>query len=172
MFAGRPNDRQPQYSDPDDEFNALLIHAGVDLWTRVSAGSRVSQFRGTTLPGFIRQPWGPGWALVGDAGYTKDPISAHGISDGLRDAELWARAVDRAIHHPDESFDAMSEYQRTRDHLSLDMFRHSATLAQFRWDADEASARMRAMSEVVRTECAMLETLEGVGTWSPALSAV
>ena len=38
-------------------------------------------------------PWGPGWALVGDAGYWKDPISAHGLTDALRDAELLARAV-------------------------------------------------------------------------------
>jgi flavin-dependent dehydrogenase len=43
--------------------------------------------------GYIRQSYGPGWALVGDAGYFKDPISAHGLTDGLRDAELLARAV-------------------------------------------------------------------------------
>ncbi len=40
------------------------------------------------LPGYVRQSWGPGWALVGDAGYFKDPITTHGMTDGLRDAEL------------------------------------------------------------------------------------
>jgi flavin-dependent dehydrogenase len=44
-------------------------------------------------PGYLRRPWGPGWALVGDAAYFKDPITAHGISDALRDAELLALAV-------------------------------------------------------------------------------
>ena len=44
-------------------------------------------------PGYLRRPWGPGWALVGDAGYWKDPISAHGLTDALRDAELLARAI-------------------------------------------------------------------------------
>ena len=34
-------------------------------------------------PGFIRRSWGPGWALVGDAGYWKDPLSAHGLTDAL-----------------------------------------------------------------------------------------
>lgn len=55
---------------------------------------RVGAFRGTSgLPGFLRQPSGPGWTLVGDAGYTKDPVSAHGLSAALRDAELCARTV-------------------------------------------------------------------------------
>jgi len=105
--------------------------------------------------------------LVGDAGYTKDPISAHGISDALRDAELCARAVDRAISRPDEAVEAMNEYQRIRDDLSLPMFRESKALARYRWDADEASRRMRVISDTVRAECELLETLE-----SPALSRV
>ena len=41
----------------------------------------------------MRQAFGPGWALVGDAGYFKDPLTAHGISDALRDAELLANAA-------------------------------------------------------------------------------
>ena len=43
--------------------------------------------------GFLRQAYGPGWALVGDAGYFKDPLTAHGITDALRDAELLANAA-------------------------------------------------------------------------------
>ena len=43
--------------------------------------------------GFLRQAFGPGWALVGDAGYFKDPLTAHGITDALRDAELLANAA-------------------------------------------------------------------------------
>jgi 2-polyprenyl-6-methoxyphenol hydroxylase-like FAD-dependent oxidoreductase len=171
VFAGRRNDRIAEFrADSETEFERLLGQAGPDLADRVSAGSRVSQFRGTQgLPGFIRQPWGPGWALVGDAGYTKDPISAHGISDALRDAELCARAVDRAISRPEETVEAMNEYQRKRDDLSLPMFRESQALARYQWDADEASRRMRAISETVRAECAALEAL---GEWSPALSSV
>jgi len=171
VFAGRRNDRIAEFrADSESEFHRLLRKAGPDLADRVSAGARVTKFRGTKgLPGFIRQPWGPGWALVGDAGYTKDPISAHGISDALRDAELCARAVDRAIRQPEESVEAMNEYRRTRDGMSLRMFRESEALARYRWDADEASARMRVISEAVRAECAVLESL---GDWSPALSSV
>ena len=35
-------------------------------------------------------PSGPGWALVGDAGYHLDPITAQGMLDAFRDAELLA----------------------------------------------------------------------------------
>ena len=41
------------------------------------------------LTGYLRDAAGPGWALVGDAGYFKDPITAHGITDALRDARSW-----------------------------------------------------------------------------------
>ena len=44
-------------------------------------------------PGFLKRSTGDGWALVGDAGYFKDPLTAHGITDALRDAELLARAI-------------------------------------------------------------------------------
>ena len=54
-------------------------------------GHGVRSFAGH--PGYLRRAWGPGWALVGDAGYWKDPISAHGLTDAFRDAELLARAV-------------------------------------------------------------------------------
>ena len=51
---------------------------------------------GPILPrpaGVIAPGHGPGWALVGDAGWWKDPLSTHGITDALRDAELLAGAV-------------------------------------------------------------------------------
>ena len=56
-----------------------------------------SPIRGAiNLPNVVRQPYGPGWALVGDAGYHRDPVTGHGITDAFRDAELLARAVHLA----------------------------------------------------------------------------
>ncbi|HEX7878223.1 MAG TPA: NAD(P)/FAD-dependent oxidoreductase [Candidatus Eisenbacteria bacterium] len=82
-------------------------------------------------PGYIRQSHGPGWALVGDAGYFKDPITAHGISDALRDAELLARAVVRGTD------DALAGYQTTRDELSRDLFEITHDIAGFGWRMDD-----------------------------------
>ena len=63
---------------------------------RPGAGARAPEaaagVRGAA-PGYLRRAYGPGWALVGDAGYFKDPITSHGITDALRDAELLARAI-------------------------------------------------------------------------------
>ena len=62
----------------------LDADAGAPERLRVFAGRR---------PGLLRRASGPGWALVGDAGYVKDPITAHGLTDALRDAELLGRAI-------------------------------------------------------------------------------
>ena len=62
-------------------------------------------------PGYIRRSWGPGWALVGDAGYWKDPLSAHGLTDALRDAELLARAVVAVVADGAAERDALAGYQ-------------------------------------------------------------
>ena len=161
VFVARPRDRLAAFgADPDGEFHRLLSEAGADLAEAVGAGTRAEAFRGTPgLPGFLRRPWGPGWALVGDAGYTKDPISAHGISDALRDAELCARAVDGALRRPDRAADLMDGYQAVRDTLSVPLYEESRALAGYGWTAQEASARMRAISDVVRMECEMLSAL-------------
>jgi flavin-dependent dehydrogenase len=171
VFVGRHRDRLGDFrADPDGEFDRLLASAGRDLADLVGHGTRATPFRGTPgLPGFIRRPWGRGWALVGDAGYTKDPISAHGISDALRDAELCARAIDRALTEPGSASRVLRRYQDQRDSLSVRMFAESEALAGYRWDATEASTRMRVVSEAVRTECAFLEAMP---EWTPVLSAV
>jgi 2-polyprenyl-6-methoxyphenol hydroxylase-like FAD-dependent oxidoreductase len=161
VFAGRPTALRRRFTaDPDAEFNRLLRQGGADLAELVAAGTKVSGFRGTTgLAGHLRQAWGPGWSLVGDAGYTKDPISAHGISDALRDAELCARAVDRALIDPSNADAALDWYEATRDHLSSRIFAESTALARFEWTPDEASRRMRVVSEEVRAECELIHSL-------------
>ncbi|MFO1026115.1 MAG: hypothetical protein U1E70_13070 [Acetobacteraceae bacterium] len=78
--------------------------------------------------GFLRQASGPGWALVGDAGYFRDPITAHGITDALRDAELLARAV--VTGRPEE-------YATVRNELSLPLFDVTDAIAAFDWSVEE-----------------------------------
>ena len=74
------------------------------------------------MPGYVRRSWGPGWALVGDAGYFKDPITTHGITDALRDAELLADAVLAALPAARPGACALARYQDTRDRLSSELF--------------------------------------------------
>jgi 2-polyprenyl-6-methoxyphenol hydroxylase-like FAD-dependent oxidoreductase len=109
--------------------------------------------------GFLRKAWGNGWALVGDAGYFKDPISAHGMTDALRDAELLARALT-AIHQGADEAAALSVYQRTRDKLSLPMLRIVDTIASHRWTDAEISDLLKQLAASMRTEASFLAGLD------------
>jgi 2-polyprenyl-6-methoxyphenol hydroxylase-like FAD-dependent oxidoreductase len=82
---------------------------------RVRDARREARFAGAALPGYFRTPFGPGWALVGDAGYIKDAITAQGIGDAFRDAERCATALDEALTGARSFDEAMGEYQRVRD---------------------------------------------------------
>jgi len=80
-----------------------------------SEAARASRFTGTTMPSFYRKPYGPGWALVGDAGYERDACTAQGITNAFQHAELLAGAW-LSVQSGEQSFDeAMDGYQRTRD---------------------------------------------------------
>jgi flavin-dependent dehydrogenase len=81
------------------------------------------------LPNYFRRPFGPGWALVGDAGYTKDPITAQGISDSFRDAELLAEAVDDAFSGRRPTVEAFAEHERRRNAAVLPMYEYTLELA-------------------------------------------
>lgn len=127
----------------------------------------------TGLPGHIRRSWGPGWALVGDAGYFKDPLSAHGLTDALRDAELLARAIAAVANGADEA-GALAGYQRTRDALSAELFEVTELIAAHRWTADEIPDLLLGLNAAMNDEVAVLAALGGPPTpaGSPAAPAL
>lgn len=89
---------------------------------RLRGAKREARIVGTNVPNFFRKPYGPGWALVGDAGYNKDFITAQGISDAFSHAELCANALDESFTGARSFDDAMSDYQNTRDTHVLPIF--------------------------------------------------
>jgi flavin-dependent dehydrogenase len=98
---------------------------------RVLQGKREERFTGTAdLPNFFRRPYGPGWALVGDAGYHKDPITAQGISDAFRDAELVAEAIDTGFSGRRPLEEALADYEQQRNEAALPMYEYTCQLAQ------------------------------------------
>ena len=89
------------------------------------------------VPGHVRRSYGPGWALVGDAGYFKDPITTHGITDALRDAELLSDAVlARGVAVPRPEV-ALATYQDTRDRLSRALVEVTESVCRYDWDGDQ-----------------------------------
>lgn len=116
---------------PDRAFPELLsqVAPGLAAQVRLAGQPRLHGFPGQA--GFFRQAHGPGWALVGDSGYFRDPVTAHGITDALRDAELLAGAIDTG------SEGAMADYQAQRDAASLELFEISDAIASFHWNLNE-----------------------------------
>jgi 2-polyprenyl-6-methoxyphenol hydroxylase-like FAD-dependent oxidoreductase len=96
---------------------------------RVRGAKREAPFAGAAVSNFFRKPYGPGWALVGDAGYNRDPITAQGISDAFRDADRCAIALDQAFTGARSFDEAMGEYQRDRDEHVLPMYEFTCQLA-------------------------------------------
>jgi flavin-dependent dehydrogenase len=138
-------------------FQEALRRAQPDIATRVEDGTRIGGFRKTPgIPCFIKQSAGPGWVLVGDAGFTKDPISAHGISDALRDAELAAAAIHESLVSTASEQSALRQYQDDRDRFAFPLYEESRALSAYRWDAAEASMRLRRLSAITNDECAFL----------------
>ena len=141
--------------DMESGYHRALKECAAGLAEEVSTSTRTERFRGFPgLPSYMRQSHGPGWALVGDAGYFKDPITAHGISDALRDAEFLARAVLR------DSEAALATYQETRDELSRDLFDITDDIAAFRWSLAELEPLHRRLSKAMNLEVDALLALD------------
>ena len=114
----------------DVEGNYLkLFDLTPEFAERLRGAKREERVAGLPTPNFFRKPFGPGWVLVGDAGYLKDPITAQGILDAFRDAEACAVAVDQ-VFAGTESFDeSLGAYQRARDERVLAMYEFTCQLA-------------------------------------------
>jgi flavin-dependent dehydrogenase len=100
-----------------------------ELSERLRSARREGRFLGAAVPNYFRKPFGAGWALVGDAGYNKDYITAFGITDAFHQAELCADALDVSLSGARSFEDAMDEYQGTRDRQALPMYGLTCQLA-------------------------------------------
>ena len=100
-------------ADVDEAFD-LLVRAVPSLAARIGGRQRTARARGAVaLPNQVRVGVGPGWALVGDAAYHRDPVTGHGMSDAFRDAELLAEAADDLLTGGDEAT-ALQCYEQRR----------------------------------------------------------
>jgi 2-polyprenyl-6-methoxyphenol hydroxylase-like FAD-dependent oxidoreductase len=129
VIAGWPHrEFEATRSDVERHFLEMLELAPA-FADRVRAATREERFVGAAVPGYFRTPYGPGWALVGDAGYNKDFITAQGIHDAFLDAELCAAALDRALSGLSTFDEAMDEYRSVRDRRVGAMYELTADFA-------------------------------------------
>jgi 2-polyprenyl-6-methoxyphenol hydroxylase-like FAD-dependent oxidoreductase len=115
---------------------------------RIQSATRETRFVGSVdLPGFFHKPYGPGWALVGDAGYHKHPVTAFGITDAFRDAEAVATAFDAVLAGRRRYDDAMADYQRARDQQALPVYEFTCEFAKIEPPPAEMQQLMGAIQE-------------------------
>jgi 2-polyprenyl-6-methoxyphenol hydroxylase-like FAD-dependent oxidoreductase len=114
----------------DVEANYLkTLELAPEFADRVRSAKREERFAGGAVANFFRTPFGPGWALVGDAGYNKDPITAQGISDAFRDAEMCATALDETFTGARSFDEAMSDFHQARDAHAMPIYEFTTQLA-------------------------------------------
>ncbi|MFE5484398.1 NAD(P)/FAD-dependent oxidoreductase [Streptomyces sp. NPDC056527] len=140
-------------TDSEGEYLATVALAP-DLAERLASATRAERFVGTAVPNYFRTPYGPGWALVGDAGYLKDFITAQGIQDAFQDAELCARAVDETLTGQRPFEEAMRDYQEARDERVREIYEFTADFACL----DPPTPEMRRMFGAIARQ---QETMDG-----------
>jgi flavin-dependent dehydrogenase len=146
VWLGAPTQRIGFLDSPGphrvEAFLSAIDQASPSLGERVRAGRVESPVRGRTdLPNVVRRPVGrplpdgtsQGWALVGDAGYHRDPVTGHGITDAFRDAELLANAIDDALttDDPGVELESLRAYHRRRDTALRETFDLTRALSAF-----------------------------------------
>ncbi|HWK12046.1 MAG TPA: NAD(P)/FAD-dependent oxidoreductase [Vicinamibacterales bacterium] len=148
VFAAAPRQRflRELRLDLAAGFNRVVREVAPEIAESIGAAG-LHSYRGFAGGrGFLRPAWGPGWALVGDAGYFKDPITAHGITDALRDAETLAWAI---LSGGDA---ALLKYQSIRDELSVPLFTITDEIASYAWDLTRLQVLHRSLSEEMAKE--------------------
>ena len=142
-----------RHNSLETSFRSLLAEAAPQVAQSIANTASAGRLRGFPgIPGYIRSCGGPGWALVGDAGYYKDPITAHGITDALRDADLLARAILDAPRGGPAQLAALHDYQHTRNRLSENLFDVTERIASYQWDLAELRTHLLALSQAMRPE--------------------
>jgi 2-polyprenyl-6-methoxyphenol hydroxylase-like FAD-dependent oxidoreductase len=116
-------------SDIETHFMRAL-QMSPDFAARVRRGRREERWYGTAgVPNYFRKPYGNGWALVGDAGYCKDPMTAQGISDAFIDAESIVEAIDAGLSGRGALDQLLSEHEAARNDRVRPMYEFTKQLA-------------------------------------------
>ena len=163
IFASVPSHRFAEVFRDDLYRGYLSVLAVVapDIALAMRGEARVGTLRGWSgQPGFLRRATGPGWALVGDAAYFKDPLTAHGITDALVEAEYLARAIATGRDA------ALAAYALDRDRRASELFAITDRIASFEWTLDEARALHMQLASAMSDEVTALGAFTGEATFA------
>ena len=122
------------------------LEGSPDFAARVRGGRREENWYGTAgVPGYLRKPYGKGWALVGDASYNRDPITAQGISDAFIDAESLADALSSVLSGNGTFEERLAAHETARNERVRPMYEFTTQLAALESPAPEMQALFGAL---------------------------
>ena len=146
VFIFAPIAEFPRFRADIEAFYLAALDLVPSLAARARSGRREGRFLGgAEFPNFFRKPYGPGWALVGDAGYHRDPYTAQGISDAFRDAELLTTAIDDGFSGRRPLDEALAGYERRRNEAVMPEFESTCQRAALQPMPPEMAALLRAL---------------------------
>jgi 2-polyprenyl-6-methoxyphenol hydroxylase-like FAD-dependent oxidoreductase len=118
----RYDDYVPVARDTETRMAAEFASLTPDFAERLGRARRASDWLAGATKGFMRRATGPGWALVGDAGITMDPITAAGITNSFRDAERLSQAIHDGLSGARPIADALREFEADRNAASAQLY--------------------------------------------------
>jgi flavin-dependent dehydrogenase len=148
LVVTRKNEKFHEFrADIEGHFWKTLAFApGLD--ERIRNGKREERFVGAAdLANFFRKPYGAGWALVGDAGYHKDPATGQGMTDAFRDAELLADAIDQGFSGRRPLTEALADYEQQRNAAAFSIYELVCQIATLESPASEVTQLYYALRE-------------------------
>ncbi len=135
---------------------STMREVSLDLYERTLAGRREEGFIVGATANYFRKPYGPGWALAGDAGYLKDPVTASGITDAFRDAELLSDALDAGFSGRQDLEMALAAFEARRNEQSAAMYEFTTQLATQEPPPPEMQQLLGAVSRSAEASSAFL----------------
>jgi 2-polyprenyl-6-methoxyphenol hydroxylase-like FAD-dependent oxidoreductase len=142
-----------------------------DFAARVREGRREEAWYGTAgVPGYLRKPYGKGWALVGDASYNRDPITAQGISDAFIEAEMLATTLGTVWSTAATLEDGLAAYEAARNERVRPMYEFTSHLAALEPPPPEMRALFAALHGNQDATNAFLSAITGANPLSDFMS--
>jgi flavin-dependent dehydrogenase len=127
LIMGHRDEAREARRDPEAYWQRKLVEHP-ELAERSAGATNMSKLRSTgDTPAFFRASSGAGWALAGDAGHFKDPVTGQGMRDALWMGRTLAEHVLPCLDDPTAVDQATRRWEAARDRECLPAYHFANT---------------------------------------------